>query len=149
VTGCIGGVMLGLVALMDATSPPLAKPAAAAAAPAPASPPAHYYVARIGSYFGYPASLSDDDRARGLATKPLTLVSYQGKHNGEYDFTMGDGGAYADAVSCTEPCEFVRSMGMGGLRIIPAQPGSIVWAVLEDIRHGELDAARTLDPKMR
>lgn len=103
----------------------------------------HHYVAIVRGYFGYASALSDFDRANGLGSRPLTLVSYQGKRGEEYSFTVSDGGPYADVIVCDEPCDVAQSMGMGGNKAFRVQPGTVLGDVIEDARNGFLD----LSPK--
>jgi hypothetical protein len=102
--------------------------------------PRHHYVAIVRGYFGYQPALSDNDRSNGIASKPLTLVGYQGKRGNEYTFSVSDGGPYADLIECSEPCDTAQVMGMGGNKVFLVQPGTLLADIIDDARNGALDA---------
>ena len=104
-------------------------------------PPSHNYVWSGAGRFGYQRELSDDDRRHGNATAPLFVIFYQGYRYGGYDFASVDGGV-TTLFRCTEPCDVVEASGTLGPRVIPAPRGSLLWAVIEDARHGDLGGTR-------
>lgn len=116
---------------------PVAAVATPQAVPAQALPPSHYYVWKQGDQYGYQRELSEDARKRGIATEPLFVIRPQESRDGQHAFFSVDGGV-TTIFKCTEPCEVVETAGTLGPSVLPAPQGSLLWAVVEDARNGEL-----------
>jgi hypothetical protein len=131
----------------NATPEQVARIEAAAPPPEPPKPveppkPKHYYSFHEDGEYGYEQGLSDDDEKAGKSTKPLVMIRYLGASDGVQSIQIGDGpGRFV--LSCTEPCEFVKSRSFyAGSSVkgetVRATAGSVIWAVLQDAQHGEL-----------
>lgn len=111
---------------VDAPAATLSKPPA----------PSHYYVWSEGGQFGYQKELSHDAKMRGDATGPLFIITPRSTVPHGHEFVSIDSGM-ATVFSCVEPCDVVKTNGSLGPHVIPAPESSVLWAVIEDSRHGQ------------
>lgn len=142
VFGLLGGLLLAgtVIVVISAHAP---QPTAPSMAPTsqPAKP-SHHWDAMVGHYFGYRRGLSANDQAAGRVTLPMLLVNYRGHHDGHYEFVTSDGGTSETFLSCDNACEYVTSMGAEGRRVIPVDAGSLLWDIVDDAKHGELESPK-------
>lgn len=141
VIGALLAAGVSLAGVITATAP-APKPAVhpqAAAPPAAPAPRQHHWATMAGNFFGYKSELSANDQQAGIAAKALILVRYRGHHGGQYEFLMTDGGPTATLMTCDDACEFVTALGPGGNRVLPVEPDSVLGAVVDDMKHGDLD----------
>ena len=92
----------------------------------------HHWTWNEKDEFGYQRELSPQDRQRGIAAEPLFIVSYKGKTAGVYVFNT----TTWQILSCREPCEAMVVGSAAGRQVIPITKGSLLWAIIEDARHG-------------
>lgn len=125
------------------SAPPATTPVPA---PAPIQPPHNYQMVDQGTY-GYEPALSEDDIRKGIATKPLIMVRYEGNRDGTYVILIlgvdQNNSNVANRVSCRLPCQYAKSeMLLGGSVIstetLPVRRDSIMGAMLEDAVSGQL-----------
>jgi len=95
-----------------------------------------------GRLFGYRASLSENDRAAGLATKQLAMIEFNGVTDGQYSFqtynTVTGSPIY---LKCAEPCAFMNVMNYDHRmpEVFPVTVDSIMGAMVSDARAGFLN----------
>lgn len=122
----------------DRTRAAAAERARVAALPPPPPPPPpptghHHWTWHERSEYGYPRELSPNDRAAGLASAPLLLIRRVASSS-SYGF-MAPTDRFT--MECAEPCENMEITGFdGGRRVMPITRGSVLWAIVEDARHG-------------
>lgn len=118
---------------------------ASAPAAAPAAPQ-HIYAMKDGQTYGYEAALSEEDKAKGLAAKPLMMFAYAGSKEGKHQVFVLD----TDAITvfeCGEPCEFLKIMvfTVNGEHVkterLRAEPNMIAAQALQDAKNGFLERA--------
>lgn len=108
--------------------------------------PDHYYVWRDGDQYGYQRELGKSEFDRGDAAAPLFVIRHTPHRNADYEFFSVDGGI-TEIFSCNEPCEMVQSNGTRGPRVLPAPEGSVLWAVVQDMRPGRARVALQSPPQ--
>jgi hypothetical protein len=96
-----------------------------------------------GGEYGYQPGISDDERNRGVVTKALVMIRYRGLNNGTYTVEMSDGSAAVDRMQCSDLCKFVKSEIIANGQVVATQtvpntPGSLMYAVFEDVISGQL-----------
>ena len=126
----------------DQASPPQNLPTPKAAEEPAAAPPSHHWVARRDGAFGYQSALSANDLAAGLASRSLTMITFNGIVQGDYSFTTYNPVTGAAIIMrCSEPCEFMNVMNYDHrmTETYPVAPGSIMQAIVQDARAGQLN----------
>lgn len=122
--------------------------------PPPPEPPAqlpiqstpNYSISKGGGVYGYEPAVSDIDRQNGIMTKPLMMIRFQGVSGTRVRFLglSQDGSAVPIVFSCDLPCEYVDVSDMTGTsQTMHAAPGSLIGAVVEDIRNGFLSTGQS------
>jgi hypothetical protein len=150
----VGGVaVLALAACGKGSSDGSQQPSQAAPASAPAvtetqpAPQNHNYAMVDNGTYGYERALNEDDIKQGKAAKSLLMMRYVGSKNGTYVILIlgqdADNPSSIDRVSCQAPCKYAKSETMVGDEIVrtetlPANPDSIMGAMLEDAVNGQL-----------
>lgn len=130
----------------NATPAPNSAPTTPVPAPAPVQPPHNYQMVDQGTY-GYEPALSEDDIRKGIATKPLIMVRYEGNRNGTYIILIlgvdQNNSSVVNRVSCQLPCQYAKSEMLLDASVIstetlPVRRDSIMGAMLEDAVSGQL-----------
>ncbi|WP_074773441.1 lysozyme inhibitor LprI family protein [Paraburkholderia fungorum] len=97
--------------------------------------------------YGYERALNEDDIKQGKAVKSLAMMRYVGNKNGTYIILIlgkdPSNSAVANRVSCQSPCKYAKSEVLMGDEVVstetlPADPSSIMGAMLEDAVNGQL-----------
>jgi TonB family protein len=139
-------------AIAEASQPaPVAAPTGAiehASLPSPSASlpklPPLYSLAQGNGIYGYERAVSDDDRAKGILTKPLFMVRLQAMSDRQLSFIGDEGTGAASLFRCDWPCAFVKVTGADGeTATLRAVPGSIAWSVVEDAKNGYLTVPGT------
>lgn len=123
---------------------PTSAPAAAETQP---TPQLHNYAMVDNGTYGYERALNEDDIKQGKAVKSLVMMRYAGNKNGAYVILIlgqdADNSSVINRVSCQLPCKYAKSEVLTGDEVIrtetvPADPSSIMGAMLEDAVNGQL-----------
>lgn len=124
---------------------------ASATAAAPAAPK-HFYAMKEGHMYAYEEALSEEDKAKGLAAKELTMYAYAGSKEDKHQvFQLNDD--FITVFECGEPCEFLKMMlftkdgdylETDSFRI---GPNMTIAKVLQDAKNGFLERAGSGDSK--
>lgn len=127
--------------------PPTATGAPSQTSPKP--PPTHNYQMVDNGTYGYEAALSEEDVRKGIATKPLMMMRYEGKKNGTFTIlilgTDANDNEVVNRVSCQAPCQFAKSEVLLGDTVTKTETlrvttDSIVGGMLQDAVSGQLVA---------
>ncbi|MGK8887558.1 hypothetical protein [Burkholderia gladioli] len=105
--------------------------------------PSHQYVLEQDGEYGYQPAISEEDARQGVATKALVMVRYRGKKDGAYVVEVNNDTGATLRVQCKNPCEYVRTQAIVDGQVIHTEtlanaPDSVIYAVLEDARNGQL-----------
>lgn len=131
------------------SSPPSVIPQASTSGPSSIQesrlPVGHNYSYAEGGEYGYERGLSEDDAKAGHKAAPMIMVRYLGKHGDTYRWTSTSGPSKI-AFSCKEPCDFAKSTTyfagyQGAAETLRVIDGTVLWAIVADIRAGQLAVA--------
>ncbi|MFM0569130.1 hypothetical protein PQQ88_12455 [Paraburkholderia caledonica] len=106
-------------------------------------PPAHNYALEQDGEYGYQPAVSDEERNRGVTTKPLIMVRYRGEKKGMYVLEETDESGAVFRMECQELCQYVKTRVIVGGQVlktatVPNAPESLMHAVFEDAVNGQL-----------
>ncbi|MFM0543992.1 hypothetical protein PQR29_04615 [Paraburkholderia strydomiana] len=107
-------------------------------------PPAHNYAVQQDGEYGYQPAVSDEERNRGVTTKPLIMVRYRGEKNGIYVIEEADESGAVFRMECQELCQYVKTKVIVGGQVlktatVPNAPESLMHAVFDDAINGQLE----------
>jgi len=111
--------------------------------PTPALDRTHFYSLVEDGEYGYESALSDEEKNRGVAVKPIQMIRYLGERDGVYSIQVSDGAA-RQIFSCKEPCDFIKMKAYFQGELVRTEmmknaDGSLISAVMEDAIAGELE----------